>query len=261
MSFQNILEHTENGILSLTINRPDKLNALNKLTIHELSNALDKAANDTNVKVLILTGAGGKSFVAGADISEFAHFTIDEGALLASDGQMLLFSKIQDYSKPIIAAVNGFALGGGLELAMACHMRVASDTAKMGLPEVSLGVIPGYGGTQRLAQLVGKGKAFEMIMTTDMITADDAFKWGLVNYVTPPEGLLKKCVEIADKIMKRASPASSASAILAINAGFESDKNGFEVEISEFGKCFNTYDFKEGISAFMEKRKPVFLGK
>ena len=261
MSFQNILEHTEKGILNLTINRPDKLNALNKLTIQELSTALDKAASDTNVKVIILTGAGEKAFVAGADISEFAHFTTDQGALLASEGQILLFNRSQNYSKPIIAAVNGFALGGGLELAMACHMRVASDTAKMGLPEVSLGVIPGYGGTQRLAQLVGKGKAFEMIMTADMITAEDAFQWGLVNYVTTAEGLLKKCVEIAEKIIKRASPSAIASAIRAVNAGFDSDKNGFDVEISEFGKCFGTDDFKEGTGAFIEKRKPIFVGK
>lgn len=257
MSYNNLLTENKNGTLIITINRPDKLNALNKETIAELSTALKSAESDKSVKVIILTGSGQKAFVAGADISEFAHFSVEQGKELSASGHKLLFDLTEQLSKPVIAAVNGFALGGGLELAMSCHIRVASDNAKMGLPEVSLGVIPGYGGTQRLANLVGKGKAFEMIMTADMITATDALQWGLVNYVTTQDALITKCEEIADKIKLR-SGSAIASAIRSVNASTTNRVNGYEVEIEEFGKCFGTPDFKEGTGAFLEKRKPNF---
>ena len=189
MSYQNVLSEVKDGVSYITINRPKQLNALNKETIEELNDAIIKADQNKAVKCLILTGAHTKAFVAGADIKEFAHFNEEEGANLAKDGQYMLFNLLENLSTPSIAAVNGFALGGGLELAMACHMRVASNNAKMGLPEVSLGVIPGYGGTQRLAQLVGKGKAMEMISTAGMLTAEEAKEWGLVNHVCAQDEL------------------------------------------------------------------------
>jgi enoyl-CoA hydratase len=254
-----ILSEVKNGVLIITINRPDKLNSLNKQTIEELHDTLVEAENINEINAIILTGAGQKAFVAGADIAEFANFSIEQGKQLSSIGHFKIFNFIENYSKPIIAAVNGFALGGGLELAMACHIRVVSDNAKMGLPEVSLGVIPGYGGTQRLAQLVGKGKAFEMIVTADMITATDALKWGLANYVTTQEELLNKCFEITHKIASK-SPTAIKTAIKVINAGYNNNLNGYEVEIEEFGKSFGTGDFKEGVAAFLEKRKASFKG-
>ncbi|MBX7094324.1 MAG: enoyl-CoA hydratase/isomerase family protein [Flavobacteriales bacterium] len=260
MNYQNLLFRTENGIAYITINRPDKLNALNRDTITELHTALQRADEDTSVRAIILTGSGEKAFVAGADISEFAAFSVEEGKALSKDGHDRLFTFAERLSTPIIAAVNGFALGGGLELAMSCHIRVASDNAKMGLPEVSLGVIPGYGGTQRLAQLVGKGKAFEMIFTAGMITAAEGLQYGLVNYVTPQAELIAKCEEIANKVMKN-SPSAIASAIRAVNAGFIAGMDGMQEEVKEFGKCFGTEDFKEGTTAFLEKRKPQFSGK
>ncbi len=257
MSYNNLLTENKNGTLIITINRPDKLNALNKETIAELSAVLKSAESDKAVKVIILTGSGQKAFVAGADISEFAHFSVEQGKELSASGHKLLFDLAEQLNKPVIAAVNGFALGGGLELAMSCHIRVASDNAKMGLPEVSLGVIPGYGGTQRLSNLVGKGKALEMIMTADMINATDALQWGLVNYVTTQDTLIAKCEEIADKIKQR-SGSAIASAIRSVNASTTDGVNGYQVEIDEFGKCFGTPDFKEGTGAFLEKRKPSF---
>jgi enoyl-CoA hydratase len=258
MALENVVaEMKENGILLITINRPDKLNALNKKTIDELHEALLDAENDNEIKVIILTGSGSKAFVAGADIAEFAEFSVEEGRSLSATGHFKLFNFVENYSKPVIAAINGFALGGGLELALACHMRVASDNAKMGLPEVSLGLIPGYGGTQRLAQLVGKGKAFEMITTADMINAEDAYRWGLVNHVTTQEELMNKSMEIAKKITSK-SLVAIASAIKVVNAGYNNKLNGFEEEIDEFGKLFGTGDFKEGTKAFLEKRKPNF---
>jgi len=260
MNYNNILLKTQNGITTITINRPNKLNALNIETIQELNEAFDEANLDKNTKVIILTGSGEKAFVAGADISEFADFDVEEGQDLATEGQELLFDFVENLSTPVIAAVNGFALGGGLELAMAAHFRVASDNAKMGLPEVSLGVIPGYGGTQRLPQLVGKGRAMEMIMTAGMIDANQALNYGLVNHVTTQEELLPFCEKIAVKIMRN-SPVAIGSAIKAINANFKNDVDGFEVEISEFGNCFGTQDFKEGTSAFLEKRKANFSGE
>jgi len=259
MAFENILTTTENSITTITINRPTKLNALNKDTIQELHQAFETAGNDPKTKVIVITGSGEKAFVAGADISEFANFSVEEGAQLAAHGQEILFDFVQNLRKPVIAAVNGFALGGGLELAMACHIRVASDNAKMGLPEVSLGVIPGYGGTQRLPQLVGKGKALEMIMTAGMVAADEAKQYGLVNHVVAQSELLDLCYGIAQKIMKN-SPVAISQAIKAVNANYEDSVNGYTTEIKAFGKCFGTEDFKEGTTAFLEKRKAEFKG-
>ncbi len=260
MNFENLLVAIENGIGQITINRPSKLNALNVATIKDLHDALENLDDDESVRVIILTGEGEKAFVAGADISEFAHFSVEEGAQLAAQGQELLFDYVENLKTPTIAAVNGFALGGGLELAMACHFRIASDNAKMGLPEVSLGVIPGYGGTQRLPQLIGKGRAMEMIMTAGMISAEEAFRYGLVNHVVPQAELVEFTKGIAQRIMKN-SPMAIGKAIKSINANFKEGVNGFETEIRNFGKCFGTEDFKEGTTAFLEKRKAAFNGK
>ncbi|MDZ7613227.1 MAG: enoyl-CoA hydratase-related protein [Flavobacteriaceae bacterium] len=257
MAYKNILIEKKDFRALITINRPEKLNALNRETIQELHNALEAVHADDDIRVIILTGSGNKSFVAGADISEFSDFGVKQGASLARDGQKLLFDFIENLSTPVIAAVNGFALGGGLELAMACHIRVAGKNAKMGLPEVSLGLIPGYGGTQRLPQLVGKGKAMEMIMSAGMVTADQAYQYNLVNYVVEQEELLAFCEKLADRISNN-SYTAIAAAIKAINANYQHDKNGFDVEIEAFGKCFGTDDFVEGTKAFMEKRKPNF---
>ncbi|HBK71689.1 MAG TPA: enoyl-CoA hydratase [Flavobacteriaceae bacterium] len=257
MSYNNILVTENDEITTITINRPKKLNALNKETIQELHDAFADADSDEETRVVFLTGSGEKAFVAGADISEFANFDVAEGANLSKKGQELLFDFIENLSTPVIALINGFALGGGLELAMACHFRIASDNAKMGLPEVSLGVIPGYGGTQRLPQLVGKGKAMEMIMTAAMISAEDALQNGLVNHVTTQEGLLTLAEIIANKILRN-SPMAIASAIKAVNANFKDGVNGYQVEIAQFGHCFGTDDFEEGTTAFLEKRKANF---
>lgn len=259
MSYNNLLISQSNGVCTITINRPNKLNALNKETIQELHNAIQEANLDKLVKVIILTGSGEKAFVAGADISEFAHFDVENGAKLAQKGQELLFDLVDNLPTPVIAAVNGFALGGGLELAMACHFRVASSNAKMGLPEVSLGVIPGYGGTQRLPQLVGKGRAMEMIMTAGMIDAQQALSFGLVNHVVSQEELLEFTIGLANKIMRNSSVAIAA-AINAVNAGYKDGVDGYAAEIESFGNCFGTADFKEGTSAFLEKRKANFPG-
>ena len=255
--YNNILSEQKGQIAYVTINRPKQMNALNKETIEELNKVFTSLDADSNVGVIILTGSGDKAFVAGADIKEFADFSIAEGGVLAQNGQKILFDVIENLSTPVIAAVNGFALGGGLELAMAAHIRVASSNARMGLPEVSLGVIPGYGGTQRLTQLVGKGKANEMVFTAGMIKADDALSWGLVNHVVEPEELMPLAEKIASKILNNSASAIS-SAIKAINANDCDGVNGYDVEIEEFGKCFGTADFKEGTTAFMEKRKANF---
>lgn len=247
-----------NGQLAwVTINRPNQLNALNKETIGELHSVMKELESDDEIRVILLTGSGEKAFVAGADIKEFANFSVTEGTELAAKGHESLFDLVENLSKPVIAAVNGFALGGGLELAMSCHFRIASDNARMGLPETGLGVIPGYGGTQRLAQLIGKGRALEMIMTAEMIKADRAYEIGLVNHVVPQSELKDKATEVAGKIARN-SPRAIQSAIRSVNAGFKHDMDGFKVEIEEFGKCFGTEDFKEGTSAFLEKRKPNF---
>ena len=257
MNFDNILVDIKENFATITINRPKKLNALNKNTIEELHEAFKSLELDQDIKVIILTGSGEKAFVAGADISEFSDFSVEEGTELARKGHEILFDFVQNLSTPVIAAVNGFALGGGLELAMSAHFRVASTNAKMGLPEVSLGVIPGYGGTQRLPQLVGKGKAMEMIMTAAMISAEEAKEYGLVNYVVELNELLPLCEKLAHKIMRNSSIAIGA-AIKAINANYSNCVNGFGVEIEQFGVSFGTDDFKEGTTAFLEKRKPDF---
>jgi enoyl-CoA hydratase len=260
MKYKNLIINHEKGIATIFINRPEKLNALNKETIQELHEALKSAKENENIRVLILTGSGEKAFVAGADISEFADFSAVQGASLAANGQQILFDYIENFPKPIIAAINGFALGGGLELAMACHFRIASENAKMGLPEVSLGVIPGYGGTQRLPQLVGKGRAMEMIMTAALINAETAKNYGLVNHVVPQADLFATYTTLANKIINNA-PVAISKAIEAINANFKDGLNGYQTEIKTFGECFETEDFKEGTSAFLEKRKANFIGK
>lgn len=257
MSYENILVEQKERVQVITINRPNQLNALNKNTIQELHTALKSANEDAGIRVVILTGSGEKAFVAGADIKEFASFDVDKGMALAADGQKLLFDFIENMTKPVIAAVNGFALGGGLELAMASHIRVASDNAKLGLPEVSLGVIPGYGGTQRLAQLVGRGKAMEMITTAGMISAEEAQQWGLVNHVVSQAELLALAEKIAGRICNNSGTAI-ASAIRAVNANFIDGVNGYQKEIEEFGNCFGTEEFIEGTTAFVEKRKANF---
>ena len=257
---ENILIEKQDAIAIVTINRPTKLNALNKATIQELHDGFKSLNEDKSVKAIIVTGSGEKAFVAGADISEFANFSVEEGGKLAAEGQRLLFDFVQNLSTPVIAAVNGFALGGGLELAMSCHFRIASDNAKMGLPEVTLGVIPGYGGTQRLTQLVGKGRAMEMIMTAGMIDAETAKNYGLVNHVVSQAELLDFTKGIASKITKNSSVAI-AKAIQAVNANYTDGINGYQVEIENFGFCFGTEDFKEGTTAFLEKRKANFPGK
>lgn len=259
MDFENIIVEKDNGLARIIINRPKKLNALNKATIKELHTAFKVLNEDKEVQVILLTGSGEKAFVAGADISEFAHFSGEEGATLAKKGQEILFNFIENLSTPVIALINGFALGGGLELAMACHFRIATTNAKMGLPEVSLGVIPGYGGTQRLSQLIGKGKAMELIMTASMLDAEQAKEYHLVNYVTAIEELQSTAEKLAGKIMRNSSVAIGA-AIKAVNDNFKDGVNGYETEIREFGNCFETEDFKEGTTAFLEKRKPNFPG-
>lgn len=258
--YKNIYVEEDDGIAFITIDRPSKLNALNRETIAELHEAFKELDEDREMRVIIITGSGEKAFVAGADISEFSGFSVKEGGALAAKGQEVLFDFIENLSTPVIAAVNGFALGGGLELAMACHFRIASHNAKMGLPEVSLGVIPGYGGTQRLPQLVGKGKAMEMIMTAGMINAEEAKSYGLVNHMVAQEELLDYCESIARKIIKN-SGVAIAAAIRAINAGYKDGMDGYRAEIEAFGNCFGTEDFKEGTTAFLEKRKADFPGK
>ena len=260
MKFNNLLVEISQNIAKLIINRPKKLNALNRETIQELHDAFKALKDKDEVKVIILTGSGEKAFVAGADISEFADFSVEEGKNLAAKGQEILFDYVDNFPKPVIAAVNGFALGGGLELAMAAHFRIASENAKLGLPEVSLGVIPGYGGTQRLPQIVGKGRAMEMIMTAGMVDSHQALEYNLVNHVTSLEELIPFAEDIAKKILKN-SPLAIAAAIKAINSNYDKDLNGFEVEIDQFGKSFGTEDFKEGTSAFLNKRKAEFKGK
>jgi len=257
MNFNNIKINKVDKVAILKIDRPKQLNALNKVTIDELNIALKELKNENSVKVIIITGEGDKSFVAGADIKEFAHYNIEEGKSLARSGQNKLFDFIEQYPKPVIAAINGFALGGGLELAMACHFRLCSKNARMGLPEVSLGVIPGYGGTQRLAQLIGKGKAMELITTAQMIDAKTAHDYKLVNYVIELDNLIDECLKFAAMISKN-SPNAITAAIQSINAGFDNQINGFEKEIESFGNCFGSNEFIEGTTAFLEKRKPNF---
>ena len=259
MNFENVLVELDDSVATVIINRPKKLNALNRATIKDLSKVFKTLEKDIRIRAIILTGSGEKAFVAGADISEFANYSVKEGKELAAKGQKILFDLIENLATPVIAAINGFALGGGLELAMSCHFRIAGKNAQMGLPEVSLGVIPGYGGTQRLPQLIGKGRAMELIMTAGMINAEKALSFGLVNYVLPQEELLLFCKRMAGKITNN-SPVAISYAIKAVNAGFKNNAKGFETEINAFGSCFGTADFKEGTSAFLEKRKAEFPG-
>ena len=257
MNYKNILVQNSDQISYLTINRPKNLNSLNNETISELSSCIKEIIQNKEIKCVILTGAEKKAFVAGADIKEFSDFNKMQGRVLSRNGHDKLFNLIENSPIPFIAAINGFALGGGLELAMSCHIRVASDNAKMGLPEVSLGVIPGYGGTQRLPQIVGKGIALEMITTAKMISAEKALSIGLVNQVSDQENLIKSCVDIANKI-KRNSSTAITNAIKSINACYQDGVDGMESEINFFSDCFETEDFAEGTKAFMEKRKPNF---
>ena len=255
--YNTILVDVDTNTARITINRADKMNALNAETLAEISAIFDELENDHTVRGVIFTGAGSKAFIAGADITEFQGLTAREAFALAERGHLQVMDKIANFSKPVIAAVNGFALGGGLELAMACHIRVASEGAKLGLPEVSLGIIPGYGGTQRLTQLVGRGKALEMIMTADMIVAEEALTWGLVNYVVPADELLTKCYSLLEKIYTR-SPIAISYAIDSVNTSLINPENGFKKEIELFAQSFDTVESKEGIQAFIEKRKPNF---
>uniref|UniRef100_F4CAQ9 Enoyl-CoA hydratase n=1 Tax=Sphingobacterium sp. (strain 21) TaxID=743722 RepID=F4CAQ9_SPHS2 len=257
MTYQYLLTTIEGEILKITINREQKLNALNRDTLRELNQAITTGLQDKNVTGIVITGAGEKAFVAGADISEFAGFDESQGRDLATKGQVEVFNLIHHAEKPIVAAINGFALGGGLEIAMACHIRIASHTARLGLPEVSLGLIPGYGGTQRLTQLVGRGNAMELILTGNMINAEKALQIGLVNHVVPADEVISKSEEIINDIAKR-SPRAVAAAIRAINASLVAGEEGFNVEIDEFAKCFATADFQEGVAAFLERRQPQF---
>jgi enoyl-CoA hydratase len=256
--YQTLLTSLENNILTITINRTDKLNALNKTMMAELEEALINLEQDDSIKAVIITGSGQKAFVAGADISEFTGLTNEEGMDLARRGQNVFF-KIENATKPIIAAVNGFALGGGCELAMACHFRIASENAQFGQPEVNLGLIPGYGGTQRLPQLIGKGRALELLMTGNLINAETALRYGLVNHVVKQEELLDKAKAIMQTIINKA-PIAISKCITTVNVGV-SQRGGYDQEIELFGECFATEDMKEGAAAFLEKRKPVFKGK
>lgn len=256
--YQTLLTTLDNGIFTITINRPDKLNALNRQVMTDLLSVIQEVENNAAIKAVLLTGAGQKAFVAGADISEFVGLNSGEGMDLARRGQEIFF-RFENCSKPIIAAVNGFALGGGCELAMACHFRIATENAKFGQPEVNLGLIPGYGGTQRLVQLIGKGRALELLMTGGMIDAPTALQYGLVNYVVPQEELLAKATSLLQTITAKA-PLAISRCIQAANAVYNHTKNGYEVELEAFGDCFDTQDMKEGAAAFLEKRKANFTG-
>ena len=256
--YSTLLTSIEKGIFIITINRPDKLNALSKDIFTDLNKALDEIESNTEIRSVMITGAGPKAFVAGADISEFSGLNKEQAMALAKRGQDIYF-RIENCSKPIIAAVNGFALGGGCELAMACHFRIASENAKFGQPEVNLGLIPGYGGTQRLVQLIGKGRAIELLISANMIDANTALQYGLVNYVVKPEELLSKTKSTLEIINSKA-PLAIASCIRAANAVYDETINGYELEVKEFGNCFDTEDMKEGTAAFLEKRKATFKG-
>lgn len=258
MISDNITTHTEGGVFYITINRESKLNALNIQTLKDIKEVVLSIYDSKEIHGVILTGAGSKAFAAGADIAEFANFNVEEGTRMSADGHAV-FNTIEKCPKPVIAAVNGFALGGGCELAMSCHMRVAAENAKFGQPEVNLGLVPGYAGTQRLPQLIGKGRALEYLMTGDIIPAAEAHRIGLVNHVVPADQLLDKCRDILTKI-KAKSPLAIASVIRCVNAHYDKKMDGNHVEINEFGNFFGTEDFKEGTSAFIEKRPAAFKG-
>lgn len=257
--YTTLLAETHEGICVLTINRPDKLNALNKTVFDELDTFLKEIYENPEIRAVIITGAGGKAFVAGADIQEFKGLSSEEGRKLAKRGQDVFF-RIEQSPKPIMAAVNGFALGGGCELAMACHFRIAVEGAKFGQPEVNLGLIPGYGGTQRMVQLIGKGRALELLLSARMITAKEAHDYGLVNEVVEEGKLIDRAREILSLVLTKA-PLALTGCIKAVNAVYDTHADGYAVEIREFGKCFETDDMKEGATAFIEKRKAAFTGK
>jgi enoyl-CoA hydratase len=258
-NFETLLLDQEGSTLKITINRPEAMNALNFKVIDELALAMDHLAAEPSLKGAILTGAGSKAFVAGADIEGVNKIPAEETEAFSKRGQDVFF-KIENSSKPVIAAVNGFALGGGCELAMACHMRVASDNAKFGQPEVNLGLVAGYGGTQRLVQLIGKGKATELLLTGAAIKAEEALALGLVNYVTPADGLIAKALEILEVIYLK-SPLAIALTLEAIQAGVQDPSKGYAVEANAFGRAARSHDGREGTAAFLEKRKPVFRGE
>ncbi|WP_421976759.1 enoyl-CoA hydratase/isomerase family protein [Roseivirga seohaensis] len=259
-SYQNIKFENKNGVVHLTINRPDKLNALNTRTVEEIGEAFQVIYDSTDVRAVIITGEGEKAFVAGADISEIAELSELNSRKFSEQGQEV-FASIENCHKPVIALVNGFALGGGCELAMACHIRIATENAKFGLPEVNLGIIPGFGGTQRLTQLVGKGKAFELAMSGDMVKAEEAKALGLVNHVAEnkAEGL-QKAEELLGRITSKA-PLAVGMVIECINAVYTNDIDGYQAEANSFANCVKTEDFNEGTRAFLEKRKPDFKGE
>ena len=257
MKFENLLIKTENNITTISINRPKKLNALNIKTFEEIANAVKLNVLNENTKCIIITGVGDKAFIAGADIKEFLDYNASDAYDFSENGNKFLFEVIENSTKPIIAMINGYALGGGLELAMACHIRVASDDSRMGLPEVSLGIIPGFGGTKRLPLLIGKGRAMEMIITGRMINAEEAKSFGLINYVVKKEKLTDFCNSLANKIILN-SPNAIKHAINSLNSNYKEGFSNFSDEILNFSKCFDSDDFKEGTSAFLEKRKPNF---
>jgi enoyl-CoA hydratase len=256
--YETLLVDVEQHICIITINRPDKLNAINKTVMEELSKAIDEVYNNPAIKSAIITGSGSKAFVAGADITEFQGLSKEQGMALAKKGHDIFF-RIENAPKPIVAAVNGFALGGGCELALSCHFMIASDNAKFGQPEVNLGLIPGYGGTQRLVQVAGRSRAMELIMSGKLITAKEAQSYGMVNEVVTPEELLPKVKEILQTIQSKA-PIAIANIIKCIN-NFDHTQKGYDLEVQKFGECFATEDMQEGAAAFLEKRKPVFKGK
>ena len=258
-NFNAITTALEAGICTITISRPEKMNALNAEVIRELGIAVAEVYTNDNIAAAIVTGAGPKAFVAGADISEFTSLDGPSGKNLAQLGQQLVFNKIENCPKPIVAAVNGFALGGGCELAMACHFRYASATAKFGQPEVNLGLVPGYGGTQRLTHLIGRGNAMELMLTGNMIGAEQALSLGLVNKVCPPEELMEAVKSTLHIILSKA-PLAVAKVIELVNTASYHPAKGLQMEIDAFGALFETDDLREGATAFLEKRKPAFKG-
>ena len=256
--YKTLLAEIENGTFIITINRPDKMNALNKEVFKDLDEVIDEIYQNREIKSAVITGAGNKAFIAGADISEFLELDASQATELATRGHKL-FDKIENSPKPIVAAVNGFALGGGCELALACHFIYASENAKFGQPEVNLGLTPGYGGTQRLTQLVGRNLAMELLMSGNMISANEAMEHGIVNKVFPSAELLPKTKEILSQIQSKA-PIAISKTIECVN-NFDHTQQGYDLEIKKFGECFATEDAKEGASAFLEKRRPNFKGK
>lgn len=260
MSYQNLLIHTEDHIVTVTISREKALNALNQQTMTELNQFFgEELPAMTGIRGVILNGAGDRAFVAGADIKEFLNMEGNDGAEMAKKGQDIFFL-IERAQVPVVAVIKGFALGGGCELAMACHLRIAGEKARFGQPEVNLGIIPGYGGTQRLIQTIGKTKALELLMTGDMIDAAEAYRLGLVNYVMPAGEEIAKAKELINKIATK-GPLAIAKVIEAVNAYFQYDADGFDNEVQGFGNVTQTSDFQEGAQAFIEKRSANFTGK